>query len=527
MPNAPTALDPQALQGEVERLRRENQSLELERRTLQMKLRVLQQQLWGRKSERHVPGADAQGELFSDPAVAPGGQPGAPPAAAPITQSAKKPSAPKGPKPLDPALPRELIAVPAPAPEKLLCPVTGKLMQPGFVDSLEVLARRPAVYYVKRYERTVFVSPAKTAPVYAPWPAEVLPRSRVHASVVAHLAAAHYADHQPFHRIEQQLSRTGVDLPRSSQVSLMRQLDELVAPLVRAMKAEVLGSDYLMLDATPVPVCDPLRPGAAREATLWAYRNAGGTVWFDYQPSKSPQHPDRVLTQANFRGLLHTDGASGLGSIGPPGQVTSLGCFAHLRRYFFKAFKAGEGGAGGYLLDINRLFRLERLARHFRLALDKRETLRQRRSLPLFDAMVERAGRQSNGILPKSLLGEAIHYLLAQQAPLRRCLEQARAELSTNAVERAIRPLKLGANNWLHIGHPSAGPRLANLFTVVENCRLLGLDAEAYLIDIIARLPDHPASRVGELLPRHWAQARRAGLETTTPGDASGADRSR
>lgn len=527
MNNAPATLDAQALQSENERLRRENQSLEQERRVLELKVRELREQLWGRKSERHVPGAQAQGELFADPASAAASQPEAKPAGTAPGTHGKKPTAPKGPKPLDPALPRELIAVPAPGPEKLICPATGKLMQPGFTESLEVLARRPAVYYVKRYERTVFVSPAKSAPVYAPWPAEVLARSRVHASVVAHLAAAHYADHQPFHRIEQQLARTGVDLPRSSQVSLMRQLDELLAPLVRAMKAEVLGSDYLMLDATPVPVCDPARPGAAREATLWAYRNGAGTVWFDYQTSKSPQHPDRVLKEAKFCGLLHTDGASGLGSIGPPGQVTSLGCFAHLRRYFFKASKAGEGGAGTYLLEINRLFRLERLARHFKVGLEKRQRLRRRHSLPRFEALVKRAGEQSPGILPKSLLGEAIHYLIAQQAPLRRCLEQPRSELSTNGVERAIRPLKLGAKNWLHIGHPSAGPRLANLFTVVENCRLLGFDAEAYLIDIIARLSDHPASRVSELLPRAWVQARRANPEPTTIAGGSGADRSR
>jgi transposase len=518
--DVPAALDSDALQSENERLRRENHALESERRQLELKVRVLQQQLWGRKSERYVAEGEAQTELFADPA--PVTKPAVAPALA--APSPKKPGAPKGPKPLDPALPREVIAVSAPAPAQLQCPVTGQLMQPGFVEALEVLARRPAAYFVKRYERTVFVSPAKTAPVYAPWPADVLPRSRVHASVVAHLAAAHYAEHLPFHRIEQQLARTGVDLPRNCQVSLMRQLDRLLAPLVAAMKADVLGSDYVMLDATPVPVCDPARPGAAREATLWAYRNEAGTVWFDYQASKSPQHPDAVLKGANFRGLLHTDGANGLGSIGPPGQVTSLGCFAHGRRYFFKACKAGERDAEGYLLGINRLFRIERLANHFRLTLASRETLRTRHSLPLFDSLVQRAKTQSGVILPKSLLGEAVHYLLAQQAPLRRCLEQARAELSTNAVERAIRPLKLGAKNWLHVGHPDAGPRLANLFTIVENCRLLAIDPEAYLIDLIARLPDHPARRIAELLPRAWRQPT---PDATTGADASDADRSR
>lgn len=506
------------LTAECARLRRENETLAAERGLLELQVRSLKLQLWGRKSERHAPDANQQAELFSDPA------PGPSPVAAPAPPRANgtgAPRTPKGPKPLDPDLRREVIAVADPALEELFCPATDKPMKPGFKETLEVLAREPAVYYVKRYERTVYVSEAKMAPVYSPWPAAVLPRSRVHASVVAHLATAHYADHLPFHRIEKQLARVGVDLPRNCQVALMKQLDVLVAPLVAAMKADVLGGDYLLVDATPIPVCDPSRPGAAREATLWAFRNGTGTVWFEYQASKSPRHPDRVLKDAGFTGLLQTDAANGLGAIGPPGKVIALGCFAHLRRYFFKATQAGDVQAHPYFAGINKLFRLDRLARHFRLGPSQKEKLRLRHSVPLFDALIQRARAESTSAVPKSELGKALHYLLAQQDPLRRCLEHARAELSTNAVERAIRPLKLGAKNWLHIGHPSAGPRLANLFTVVENCRQLEIDAEAYLIDLIARLPDHPVSRVAELLPRAWKPA------STSAAPGSGANQSR
>jgi len=511
--------DPNALKAAYGQLRQEYDAVVAEVRLLELQVRKLKQELWGRKSERFVAEPAGQSTLFTEstpdqpatqtPAAAT--QPAAP-------RSARK--LPMGPKPLDPALPREVIQLPAPDLKSLICPETKQAMKPGFVEQLEVLARKPAVYFVKRYERTVFVSPAKTAPVATEWPADVLPRARMHASVVAHVAAAHYADHLPYYRIEQQLARTGVELPRNCQVSLMGQLDRLVQPLVEAILRDVLGSGYVFLDATPVPVLDPARPGAAREATLWAYRGGTGSVWFEYQPSKSPQHPDRVLKSADFRGHLQTDAASGLGNIGPPGQVTSLGCHAHLRRYFFKAVQGDERQAGPYLLGSNKLFRLERLAKHFRLTEDNRAKLRARHSVPLFDGLLARAEADTLTALPKSLFGAGLHYLLAQRAPLRRCLTEAKAELSNNAVERAIRPVKLGAKNWLHVGHPDAGPRLANLFTVVENCRLLGLDPEAYLIDLIARLPGHPAAKVAELLPRAWAQARSAAA--TTAVTASG-----
>ena len=411
--------------------------------------------------------------------------------------SAAAPRAAKGPKPLDPALPREVIAVPAPKLDELICPVTKQPMKPGFVERLEVLARRAPEYYVKAYERTVFVSPAKTAPVYAPWPSDVLSRSRVHASVVGHIAAAHYSEHLPFHRIEQQLARTGVQLPRSSQVSLMRQLDELVAPLMVALKQEVFGSGYVHVDATPVEVCDPQRPGRVREATLWAYCTKAGPVWFEYQPSKSPSHPDATLKAMNFAGHCQTDGAKGLNAIGPPGQVISLGCHAHARRYFNDAGKAGDPRAKWYMERFQKLFRVEQLAQ----CSGRKEVLRRRMSIPLFRAMLDQAEKHAQVAPAKTPLGDAVRYLLDQQERLHRCLTELDAEISNNAVERAIRPLKIGARNWLFVGNPKAGPRLANLFTLVENCRLLGIDPERYLIDLIGRLPDHPQSKIRELLP--------------------------
>lgn len=497
--------NPAELLQQREQWLREKEQLSAENRMLQLKVEKLQRQLWGRKSER-LPADDKQGVLFHEPVGAKADD-----VTAPVVPAAKKSAGssrtPRGPKPLDPALPRETIQVPAPELKDLICPVTKQPMTPGFVERVEVLARRAPVYFVKAYERTVFVSPAKTAPVYSPWPTDILPRSRVHASVVAHIAAAHYGEHLPFHRIEQQLARTGVELPRSSQVSLMGQLDRLVAPLLACLKQEVMGGGYLHVDATPVEVCDPERPGRVREATLWAYRAKNDAVWFEYQTSKSPSHPDATLKAMKFAGYCQTDGARGLDAIGPPGQVISLGCHAHARRYFYEADKAGDAGARRYLGWFQKLFRVEQLARRF----GRKEILRRRFSLPIFRAMLDEAAQHAQVAPAKTPLGDAVRYLLDQQERLHRCLAELDAEISNNAVERAIRPLKIGARNWLFVGDPKAGPRLANLFTLVENCRLLGIDAERYLIDLIGRLPDHPASKIAQLLPHHWA-AEGAGL---------------
>jgi len=284
----------------------------------------------------------------------------------------------------------------------------------------------------------------------------------------------------------------------------MAQLDRLVEPLLKALKTEVFASGYVHVDATPIDLYDPARPGQTREATLWAYRTKNGAVWFEYQTSKSPTHPDATLKAVKFRGYCQTDGAKGLDSIGPPGQVISLGCWSHCRRGFWDAYKAGDPRGTWYLEQIGKLFRVERIAQRY----GRREALRRRFSRPIFESMLQQAEAHAQVAPAKTDLGDAVRYLFGQQERLERCLTTPEAEISNNAVERAIRPLKVGARNWQFIGHPSAGPRLANLFTLVENCRLLEIDPERYLIDLIGRLGDHPAAKIAELLPHHWLGSR-------------------
>lgn len=491
------------------------EELKAQVRWLELRVKDLETQLFGRKSEGRRGPAEENNlewqELLGEvQALAPT------PPVAPTKTTDKKRTLPMGPKPLDPALPREVIKLADPELKELICPVAKRPMQPAFVETLEVLARRPAVYFVQRYERTVFTSPAKTAPVYAPWPADVLPRARVHASIVAHIAAAHFCEHTPYYRLEKHLERIGVDLPRVCQVSLMAQLDERMQPLVKAIQTQVWASGYVHLDATPIDLCDPARPGAARESTLWAYRATDGPVWFDFQLNKSPKRPAQLLE--NYRGLLQTDGAAALDAIGQAdARVTHLGCFSHARRYFVKAVDAGERDAAPYLQAINRLFRLERLARHFGLKPESRAQLRQRYSQPAAVRLFADVLAALPLTPPKTRLGQALGYLLGQKPSLLRCLSEPRARIENNLVEQAIRPLKIGAKNWLQIGHPKAGPRLANLFSLVENCRLAGVDPEAYLVDIIARLPDHPMKRIAELLPHAWKKTRADAATMLTP----------
>ncbi len=337
-------------------------------------------------------------------------------------------------------------------------PLTGAPLIRGFTETLEVLARRPAVPFVKHYTRTVWVSPDKSAPMATPWPADVLSRSGVHTSVVAHIAAAHFVDHVPYYRLEQQLARTGVTLARSTQVSLMERLDGLVAPIVAALRAQVLASGYVHLDATPVPLCDPARPKQTVSASVWTFRARSrdpaihGLVWFDFQHTKSPVHPGIVLRTARYRGVVQTDGAAGLDTLAPPEQVTHLGCWAHAFRYVREAEESGDTRAAWYRSAIQRLFRTDAWAREALVRHPGDATIaarvatwRARFSAPRIDRLFTRAATDLVPLPPKTPLATALGYLLNQRAPLTRCVTTPDASLDNNPAENALRPLKLGA----------------------------------------------------------------------------------
>jgi hypothetical protein len=148
-------------------------------------------------------------------------------------------------------------------------------------------------------------------------------------------------------------------------------------------------------------------------------------------------------------------------------------------------------------------------AAHRAALAERLATWRGRFSRPLADALFARAATDVVRLPPKSALAVALGYLLGQRPSLMRCVTTPGSALDNNSAENAIRPLKLGARNWLFVGHPDAGPRLASLFTVIENARQAKLDIEAYLTDLLARFT---GAHAAEWLPRAWQRARADGI---------------
>ena len=83
-------------------------------------------------------------------------------------------------------------------------------------------------------------------------------------------------------------------------------------------------------------------------------------------------------------------------------------------------------------------------------------------------------------------------------------LEDGRVAIDNNPAERAIRPMAIGRKNWLFAGSDAGGETLADAMTIIETAKLSGLNPEAYLADVLARINDHIVTRLDELLPWNW-----------------------
>ena len=180
------------------------------------------------------------------------------------------------------------------------------------------------------------------------------------------------------------------------------------------------------------------------------------------------------------------------------------------RRKFVDAVKVnGEDGAAiQMVLRMDGLFLVDRDAREKQMSVEERLSTRQEHAVAWAEEIRQECARLAPTVLPKSALGKAITYTLNQWPKLRRCFDYGEVELSNNLAENSMRPIALGRKNWLHVGSPKAGPKVATILSIVESCRRLRVPVKDYLLDILPGLDSRKVSEV-QLTPSRWSAARR------------------
>ena len=424
-------------------------------------------------------------------------------------------------KPFPAHLPRERVIVPGPT--ACLCCGGGRLRKLG-EDVTETLESIPRQWKVIQHVREKFTCRDCEKISQAPAPFHVIARGWAGPNLLAMIVFEKFGQHQPLNRQAERYAREGVPLSLSTLADQVGACASVLRPIYDRLQAHVLAAERLHGDDTTVPV---LAKGKTATARSWVYvrddRPFGGrappAAVFYYSRDRSGEHPQRHL--ANFGGVLQADAYSGYGKLYEPGRVpgsiTEAACWSHARRKFYvladietNARRKAQGKTSAVISPmaletvrrIDALFEIERSING--LGADQRKTVRQDRSAPLVASLQTWMREERARLSRHNDLAKAMDYILKRWDAFTRFLDDGRICLSNNAAERALRGIALGRKSWLFAGSDRGGERAAVMYSLIVTAKMNDIDPQAWLADVLARIADHPARELDELMPWNW-----------------------
>jgi transposase len=389
------------------------------------------------------------------------------------------------------------------------CPCCGKALHRIGEDTSERLDIVPAQFRVLVVRRPKYGCRAcENVVLQAPTPARLIEGGLPTEATVAQVLVAKYADHLPLYRQAQIYARQGIELDRSTLADWVGRAAFLLRPIHERLLAALKSSTKLFADETTAPVLDPGR-GRTKLGQLWAYarddRPWAGTdppaVAYVYAPDRKAERP--ITHLAGFKGILQVDGYGGYRVLAERGDVQLAFCWSHVRRRFYELAAAGPAPIASDALErIAGLYAVEKEIRG--RSADERRAVRQDRSRPIVGELEPWLRAKLALISQKTKLAEAIRYALSRWDGLSRFLDDGCIEIDSNVVERSIRPIALNRKNALFAGSDGGGEHWAVIASLIETCKLNGVDPQTYLTDVISKIVNgHPNNRIDELLP--WA----------------------
>lgn len=323
--------------------------------------------------------------------------------------------------------------------------------------------------------------------------------------LLAHVVVSKFIEHMPLYRQQDDLARAGILLSRSTLCGWLKQCAQLFKPLFDLMHKEVLKSDVIQGDETPVPVLDRTRD-STRKGYIWTTlgdRSHPFTT-FHYTDSRSRDGPAEFLK--GFVGYLQTDAYVSYESVvnKSAGKIIAVGCWAHVRREFFDA-RQNQPREVHYVLGlIAQLYDVEDEVRG--RSDQERLAARQERSVLVLKRIEEYLREQKGVALPKSQFGKAINYALNQWEALLVYASDGRLEIDNNFPERTLRPCAIGRKNWMFFGSDRGGETAAIIMSILASAKRHGIEPFAYVRHLLIALSADGVD-LKSLLPDAWIAA--------------------
>ena len=363
----------------------------------------------------------------------------------------------------------------------------------------EQLEIEPGKMFVNKYVRPKYAKPKGEGVLIGDLPSFIIPRGIAGAGLLALIIIQKYVDHLPLYRQIEQMKRKGVEIPSSTMSDWAGMCIKELTPLYQALKAKIISANYLMADETPIKVLDRDKNGNIHLGYYWVYRDPqSGLVLFDYRPGRGGEGPRDILK--NFEGYLQADGYNVYENFDSE-KITLFHCMAHARRKFDEALKDDHDRAEYVLLEIQKLYEVERTCRELKHSHQQRCELRQEKSLPVLENLHQWLKDNINAGNPKSPIRTAVNYSLQRWEKLMIYASNGMLEIDNNLVENSIRPVALGKKNYLFAGSHNSAQRAAMIYSLLGTCKLKGVEPFQWLKNVFEILPDWKANRLEELLP--------------------------
>ncbi len=392
--------------------------------------------------------------------------------------------------------------------EIILAPIediTG-LVQVG-EEITELLEYCQGELYVKKYIRPEYIKPNEESTqakrVIAALPAMPIAKSYVGASLLAHLMASKYVDHLPIYRQLQMLGRQKITIEDNTVNNWFKQGGTLLLPLFEAHQRQVLSTNYLSVDETPIKVLDKTKKGTTHQGYYWVYYNTiSRQVLFTYQTGRGAEWPKETLK--DYQGYLQTDGYSAYDQFEDVEGITPLNCWAHARRKFIDAQSFDNQKASEVLGQIQLLYGVEKHCTESKYDADAITNYRQQKAVPILETLHQLLQAQLTNSLPKSPLGMALQYTLGRWDKLKVYIRDGNLRIDNNLVENSIRPIAIGRKNYLFAGNHQAAQRSAMLYSLFATCKLHQVNPIEWLTYVFENINNHKINAIEQLLPQNY-----------------------
>ena len=427
-------------------------------------------------------------------------------------------------KPFPEHLPRERVVIESPA--SCTCCGSARIVKMGedITETLEVIPRQWKVIQTVREKFTCRDCEKISQP---PAPFHPTPRGWAGPNLLAMVLFEKFGQHQPLNRQAERYAKEGVEISLSTLADQVGACAMALQPIHDLIRAHVLSAERLHADDTTVPL---MAKGGTQTARLWTYVRddrpfAGGTppaALYAFSTDRRMEHPTRHL--AGWTGILQADAYGGYNGVydaaRKPAPVLSALCWSHARRKFFeladikttakKGKRVAEEISPIALEAVKRIDAIFDAEREITgMSVVARHNARQRQVAPMAHDLHDWMRAERARMSKHNPVAKAINYMLDEDGrweAFTRFLDDGRICLTNNAAERALRGVALGRKAWLFAGSPRGGERAAFMYSLIVTAKMNDIDPQAWLADVLARLPDMPLSRLPELLPWNWTQ---------------------